>query len=152
MGKILSDYEATYITKGLSFLLVFSWGHSTRPQELDFIADRVGFFPGISSKFKSRPKVSGLRPDVSERRAIKMVATIMMNIFPPFSHSTFRSQDEQHFRFMDFWEGNFSLYQSKISIVCKKTGESRNLVLICNTEPNKMTFICGNIRVYTLES
>lgn len=27
MGKILSDYEATYITTGLSFLLVLIWGH-----------------------------------------------------------------------------------------------------------------------------
>lgn len=47
---------------------------------LDFIVDGVGFFPGINSHFKHRPKVSGLQPDVSERRVIKMVASSMANI------------------------------------------------------------------------
>lgn len=43
--------------------------------------DGVGFFPGINSHFKHRPKVSGLQPDVSERRVIKMAASSMVNIF-----------------------------------------------------------------------
>lgn len=48
---------------------------------LDFTVDGVGFFPGINSHFKHRPKVSGLQPDVSERRVIKRVASSMASIF-----------------------------------------------------------------------
>ena len=48
---------------------------------LDFIVDGVGFFPGINSHFKRRPRVSGLQPDVPEKRVIKMVSNPMVNIF-----------------------------------------------------------------------
>lgn len=48
---------------------------------LDFIVDGAGFFPGINSHFKHRPKVFGHQPDVSERRVIKMVASSMASIF-----------------------------------------------------------------------
>lgn len=75
---------------------------------LDFIVDAVGCFPGINSHFKCRTKVSGLQPDVSERRVIKMVANLMVNIFLTILTFYHESQNKPHICITDFWEGHLN--------------------------------------------
>lgn len=67
---------------------------------LDFIVDGVGFFPGINFHFKHRPKMSGLQPDVSERRVIKMVANSMVNIF--LTRLTFHLKESRQTTLLDY--------------------------------------------------
>lgn len=72
---------------------------------LDFIVDGVGFFPGINSHFKSKPKLSGLQPDVFETRMIKMVANSMVYIFLTILTFHLEESRQTTLWITDFWEG-----------------------------------------------